>query len=80
MESTIHTTRQRKRIIFIVLGILLGYLGIHNLYIGWINRGLIQMCLTCFLWFTLIVPLVLWMYAISEILAVREDFNGIPLK
>jgi TM2 domain-containing membrane protein YozV len=80
MESTIHTIRPRKRIIFIILGILMGYLGIHNLYIGCVNRGLIQMCITCFLWFTLIVPLVLWMYAIYEILEVREDFNGVPLE
>lgn len=80
MESiTIQTTRQRKRIVFIILGILLGYLGIHNLYIGWVNKGLFQAMVTCTLWCTGIVPLIMWMWSIYEIATVRDDYKGNPL-
>jgi TM2 domain-containing membrane protein YozV len=80
MESTIQTTQQKRRIIFVILGILFGYLGFHNIYIGRINRGLFQIFVTSFLWFTAIVPLLVWMWSIYEVLTIREDFNGNPLK
>jgi TM2 domain-containing membrane protein YozV len=80
MEFTIQTTRQKKRIIFVLLGIFFGPLGIHNLYIGWINRGLFQAFISCLLAFTFIIPLIMWMWGIYEVLTVRDDYNGLPLK
>lgn len=80
MESTIQTTQHKKRTIFVILGILFGFTGLHNFYIGCINRGLIQLFITCLLWFTLIVPLVVWMWGIYEILTIREDHHGNPLR
>lgn len=80
MESTIQTTHPKKRIIFITLGILFGFIGLHNLYIGRINRWLLQGFITCLLWFTVIVPLIVWMWGIYEIITIREAPNGLPLK
>lgn len=80
MESTIQTTQQKRKIIFIALGVLFGFIGLHNFYIGYINRGLFQVFITCILWFTLIVPLIVWMWSISEVLTVREDYYGNSLR
>jgi TM2 domain-containing membrane protein YozV len=81
MESTIQTTqRSKKKKIYITLGVLFGYLGLHNFYIGQTNAGLLKGLVTCFLWFTVIIPLIVWMWSIYEILTVREDFSGHPLK
>jgi TM2 domain-containing membrane protein YozV len=80
MESTtIQTTSQKKKILFIILAILFGYLGLHNIYIGMINKGLFQLLVTSFLWFTVIVPLIIWIWSIYEVITIREDHRGLPL-
>ena len=81
MESTtIQTTqRQKKRIIFIALGLLFGYIGLHNFYVRRTAEGLLQAFLTSFLWFTAIIPVIVWMWGVYEALTIKEDVNGNPL-
>lgn len=80
MESTLHTTRHKKRSVFITLGILFGITGIHFLYIGRTNRFLFRLLILCFLYWTIIVPLILWMLSIREALTIMEDIDGNPLR
>jgi TM2 domain-containing membrane protein YozV len=66
--------RPKTRVIFVLLGIFLGALGIHNFYAGYVKKGTIQLCvtlLTCFY-----AGLLSWVWAIIEICMVNKDAEG----
>jgi len=65
----------RSRTAYIVLGIFLGMLGIHNFYAGYPGRAVGQLCLTVL---TLLYGAVFaWMWAIVEICVVTKDGAGL---
>lgn len=65
----------KSRSTYIVLGIFLGGLGIHNFYAGYTGRAVGQLCLTVL---TLgYLALVAWIWAIIEICLVTRDSNGL---
>jgi TM2 domain-containing membrane protein YozV len=67
---------QKSRTAYIVLGIFLGALGIHNFYGGYTGRAVGQLCLTVL---TLgYLGIVSWIWAIIEICVVNKDSSGIP--
>ena len=68
--------RSRKsRTTYIVLGIFLGALGVHNFYAGYVGRAVGQLCLTVL---TLgYVGIVSWIWAIIEICIVEKDSTGL---
>jgi TM2 domain-containing membrane protein YozV len=67
---------QKSRTAYIVLGIFLGALGIHNFYGGYTGRAVGQLCLTVL---TLgYLGIVSWIWAIVEICIVDKDSAGIP--
>lgn len=64
----------KSRTTYIVLGIFLGGLGIHNFYAGYTGRAVGQLCLTVL---TLgILSIVSWIWAIIEICIVEKDSTG----
>ena len=66
----------KSRLGYILLGVFLGYLGIHNFYAGYTGRGIVQLLLTvvsCGLLF--FVPMI---WAIIEICTVTTDASGKP--
>ncbi len=66
---------QKSRSTYIVLGIFLGALGIHNFYGGYTGRAVGQLCLTVL---TLgYLGLVSWIWAIIEICLVTKDSTGL---
>ena len=66
---------QKSRSTYIVLGIFLGALGIHNFYSGYTGRAVGQLCLTVL---TLgYLGLVAWVWAIIEICLVTKDSTGL---
>jgi len=66
---------QKNRTAYIVLGIFLGALGIHNFYAGYVGRGIGQLCLTIF---TLgYLGVISWIWAIIEICIVEKDSTGL---
>ncbi|HEY7402493.1 MAG TPA: NINE protein [Candidatus Angelobacter sp.] len=68
---------QKNRSTFIVLGIFLGWLGIHNFYAGYTGRAVGQLCLTVL---TLgYLGLASWVWAIVEICLVTKDSKGFDL-
>ncbi|HZD95901.1 MAG TPA: NINE protein [Candidatus Sulfotelmatobacter sp.] len=68
----------KNRATYIVLGIFLGALGVHNFYGGYTGRGVGQLCLTIL---TLgYLGIIAWMWAIVEICIVDKDGQGIPFK
>lgn len=66
----------KSRGIYIILGLFLGCLGIHNFYAGYHGRGAAQLIITILLgWFVIgIVVTAIW--ALVEICSVTHDGNG----
>lgn len=68
-------TTYKSRTSYIVLGIFLGALGIHNFYAGYTGRAVGQLCLTVL---TLgYLGIVSWIWAIIEICIVEKDSTGL---
>jgi TM2 domain-containing membrane protein YozV len=72
----IYGQAQKSRTTYIVLGIFLGALGIHNFYAGYTGRAVGQLCLSVL---TLgYLGIVSWIWAIIEVCVVDKDSAGIP--
>jgi TM2 domain-containing membrane protein YozV len=68
------TPQPKRRVIFVLLGLFLGYFGVHNFYAGYVKRGTMQLCVTalsCFYGAALS-----WPWAIVEICVVNKDADG----
>jgi len=68
--------RPRYRLLYALLGILLGFLGLHNYYARHWLTGLLQLLLsiaTYLLGFGVFVP---WLWAMVEAAVVRKDGEG----
>lgn len=61
---------------YLLLGILLGGLGIHNFYAGYTVKGIAQLLITVLSGGTLAA--VSWIWAIVEACTVKQDARGIP--
>lgn len=65
----------KSRTTYIVLGIFLGFFGVHNFYSGYTGRAVGQLCLTVL---TLgYLGIVSWIWAIIEICIVDKDSTGL---
>jgi TM2 domain/Prokaryotic RING finger family 1 len=68
----------KSRTTYIVLGIFLGALGIHNFFAGYTGRAVGQLCLTVL---TLgYLGIVSWIWAIVEICVLDRDSAGVPFQ
>ncbi len=73
--APVYASTHKSRTSYIVLGILLGALGIHNFYAGYTGRAVGQLCLTVL---TLgYLGIVSWIWAIIEICIVEKDSTGV---
>lgn len=66
----------KPRIAYILLGIFLGTLGVHNFFAGYIGKGVAQLLisiLTCGA-----LSLIVFIWNIIEICTVTTDSNGVP--
>ena len=65
----------KSRTTYIVLGVFLGALGVHNFYAGYTGRAVGQLCLSVLTVFYLAI--VSWLWAIVEICIVDKDSAGV---
>jgi TM2 domain-containing membrane protein YozV len=73
--APVYGSTHKSRTSYIVLGIFLGALGIHNFYAGYTGRAVGQLCLTVL---TLgYLGIVSWIWAIIEICIVEKDSTGL---
>ena len=73
--GVVYGRSQKSRSTYIVLGVFLGALGIHNFYGGYTGRAVGQLCLTVL---TLgYLGLVAWIWAMVEICVVTKDSTGL---
>lgn len=67
---------KKSRTAYVLLGIFLGYLGIHNFYAGYSGRGIAQL-LICIFTGWLVFPLViLFVWSLMEVITITQDANG----
>ncbi|MBY0111651.1 MAG: NINE protein [Phycisphaerales bacterium] len=68
----------RSRISYILLGLFLGCLGMHNFYAGYTGRGVAQILITILIGWLIIPLLIVWIWVIVEVCTVTEDATGSP--
>lgn len=72
------SAQPKSKVGYILLGIFLGHLGIHNFYAGYNDRGLTQLLiavLTCG-----IGAIATWIWAIVDVCTVHQDANGVTFE
>ena len=73
----------KKKIVALLLAIFLGQLGIHNFYLGYTKKGIIQLCVSLLLSWTYVAPLAIWIWALVEGINAYQgklpDADGRPL-
>lgn len=66
----------KSRVAYVLLGLFLGGLGIHNFYAGYTGKAVAQLLITLFLG-CLVIPLIaVWIWVIIEICVVTTDSKG----
>lgn len=68
---------QKSRLVFILLGIFLGAFGVHNFYAGYNGKGAAQLLITLLLGWLVIPWIAVEIWALIEIITVKEDKNGV---
>ena len=66
----------KSRVSYILLGLFLGGLGIHNFYAGHSGRGATQLLLNLFLFWTIVVPFGVGIWVLIEVCTVDHDAWG----
>ncbi len=69
----------KSRVSYILLGIFLGGLGIHNFYAGYSGRGIAQLLIILFLGWMIIPIFFIWTWVIIEIIVVKSDAYGMQM-
>ena len=72
MYSGFHPAK--SHITFILLGVFLGALGVHNFYAGYVRKAAAQLCLSLFSCFS--GSFISWIWAIVEACIVNRDDDG----
>ncbi len=72
-------TAGKSRLAYILLGLFLGFFGIHNFYAGYNGRGIVQLLITLLIGWTLIPLIVLTLWFLIEIVATDTDAQGVAL-
>jgi len=69
---------KKSHVVYVILAIILGSIGVHNFYAGYIGRGVVQLLITVLSFGLLFwVP---WLWAIIEICTVEHDSRLIPFE
>ena len=67
----------KSRVVYILLALFLGGLGIHNFYAGYTTKGVIQLLVTLLLGWLVIPAIGVWIWCIIEIITVKKDAKGV---
>ena len=69
----------KSRGVFIILGVLLGLLGIHNFYAGYYGRGAVQLIITLVLGWVGVGIVITGVWMLIELFVVKVDAQGRPM-
>ena len=76
MENQQTTIINKSRVAYIVLGIFLGGLGVHNFYAGYSGKGIAQLLLTVLIGWLVLPVIAVMIWVIIELCTVTTDANG----
>ena len=68
----------KSRIVYIILAVFLGSLGVHNFYAGRVGAGIGQLLITLLIGWLVLPLLIVWLWVFIEICAVTRDGSGVP--
>jgi len=71
---------RKNRVVYVLLGLFLGFLGAHSFYAGYYRRGAAQAALSVFSWWLFSQgygSLISWIWAVVEICIVTKDADGV---
>lgn len=66
----------KSRSAYVLLGIFLGTLGIHNFYAGYTGKGIMQLLITLLTGWLIIPLIAVWIWVLVEICTVNKDVKG----
>ena len=69
---------RKSRTVYVLLALFFGPLGIHNFYAEYYGRGAAQLLICIFFGWLILPILILWIWNLFEIFAVKQDPNGNP--
>ena len=73
----------KNKIIAGILALFLGNLGIHNFYLGYTKKALIQLLVSLLLSWTIIAPIIIFVWVVVEAIQIFmgniDDADGNPL-
>ena len=70
-------TPAKPRVAYVLLGIFLGSLGIHNFYAGYAGRGVVQLLITLLTGWLILPLFVVWIWVLVEVCSVTTDASGV---
>jgi len=71
---------RKNRVVYVLLGLFLGFLGAHSFYAGYYRRGAAQASLSMFSWWLFSQgygSLISWIWAVVEICMITKDADGV---
>ncbi len=71
------TGSTRSRIAYILLGLFLGGLGVHNFYAGYSGKGIAQLLITLLTGWLILPLFAVGLWVIIEICTVTKDAEGL---
>ena len=79
-EVYAEASARKNRVAYVLLGLFLGGLGVHNFYAGYPRRAAAQLATTFFSWMLFsngYGTLIVWIWAIVEICVISKDSDGV---
>ena len=68
----------KNRLVYVLLAVLLGHIGIHNFFAGYNGRGIAQLLITIFTGIFVFPIFAVWVWALVEAVVIKQDAKGIP--
>ena len=69
----------KSRVVYVLLGLFLGGLGVHNFYAGYNGKGIAQLLITLFLGWLVFPWIIVGIWALIEVIAVDTDANNVKM-
>ena len=69
----------KSRGVYIILGVLLGLLGIHNFYAGYYGRGAAQLAITLIFGWVFVGIFITGLWVLVELFTIEHDANGVRM-
>lgn len=73
------SAQPKSRVAFVLLGLFLGTLGIHNFYAGYTGRAVVQLLITLLTGWLIVPLLIVALWCLVEVIAVHNDAQGLRM-